>query len=136
MKTFKSFITESGLISEQSAYDITDSVIKSRVNAVLGHCATTEYLNPEAAFNQMEAKLLQIGLSRVVVEADAEHEMESVLDFSQGGTHSIGFVRNESFGKTVDTAFDEFDTSSESYTLSLKIEKLETGSFKVYGSLV
>jgi len=136
MKTFKSFITESVLISDQSAYDITDSVIKSRVNAVLGHCATTEYLNPEAAFNQMEAKLLQIGLSRVVVEADAEHEMESVLDFSQGGTHSIGFVRNESFGKTVDTAFDEFDTSSESYTLSLKIEKLETGCFKVYGSLV
>jgi len=134
MKTFKSFITESGLISEQSAYDITDSVIKSRVNAVLGHCATTEYLNPEAAFNQMEAKLLQIGLSRVAVEAS--HEMESVLDFSQGGTHSIGFVRNESFGKTVDTAFDEFDTSSESYTLSLKIEKLETGCFKVYGSLV
>ena len=136
MKTFKSFITESGLISEQSAYDITDSVIKSRVNAVLGHRATTEYLNPEAAFNQMEAKLLQIGLSRVVAEADANREMESVVDFSEGGTHSISFVRNESFGKTVDTPHDEFDKSAESYTLSLKIEKLETGSFKVYGSLV
>jgi len=128
MKTFKSFITESGLISEQSAYDITDSVIKSRVNAVLGHCATTEFLNPEAAFNQMEAKLLQVGLSKVVAESD--------VDFSEGGTHSISFVRNESFGKTVDTPHDEFETSSESYTLSLKIEKLETGSFKVYGSLV
>ena len=48
----------------------------------------------------------------------------------------LEFTRYESFGKTVDTPKDEFEESSKAYTLKVRYEKLETGSFKVYGSLV
>jgi hypothetical protein len=42
----------------------------------------------------------------------------------------------ETIGKSVDTPFDELDHEEKVVTLKVKYEQLETGSFKVYGSLV
>ena len=41
----------------------------------------------------------------------------------------------DQFGKSVDTPHDEFDEKTEVVQLKLKVEKLESGSFKVYGSI-
>ena len=39
-------------------------------------------------------------------------------------------------GKTVDTPHDEIEEEQINYTMKIRTEKLESGSFKVYGSLV
>jgi hypothetical protein len=129
MKTFKNFLNEnSGLSSEHAPYDLSDESVKAKINAILGHTASSEYMTVEAAVNQMDAKLNQLGLFKETMDED--------VDFTTSGNHSVSYKRMDAFGKSVDTPFDEFETNAEGYTLSLKVEKLETGSFKVYGSLV
>ena len=74
MKNFKEFVTElyrpstffgSGLSSEKVPHDITDEDVKMRINAILGHTAVSEFLNPKAAVGQVESKLAQVGINRV-----------------------------------------------------------------------
>ena len=66
MKTFKEHLVEEhnwpqeGLGGE---HNLDDADIKSKLNAILGHTASSEYLNPKAAIAQMEAKLSLLGLS-------------------------------------------------------------------------
>lgn len=133
MKRFAEFITEhsqhdsAGLSSTHVPHDINDPEVKSRINAILGHCAVSEFMTPSAALNQIDAKLGQLGMA---MDGDAPEITES-------GTYTVGFKRyGDQFGKTVDTPHDEFDTKTDIINLSLKVEKLESGSFKVYGSLV
>ena len=66
MKTFKEYLHENydmpgfqgaGLSSSKIPYDIEDQEVKNKVNAILGHVAVSEFLNPRAAVAQMEAKL-------------------------------------------------------------------------------
>ena len=50
---------------------------------------------------------------------------------------SISFSRyGEITGKSVDTPIDELDKEEKTYDLKVRYEKLETGSYKVYGQLV
>ena len=137
MKNFKEFMIEdSGLSTEHRPYDLSDESVKAKVNAVLGHTATVEFMTVEAALGQLNSKLSQLGLTKEVGgEASPEREMDT-LDVNESGTHTISYKRMEAFGKSVDTPHDEFETGKESYNLSLKVERLETGSYKVYGSLV
>ena len=66
MKTFKNFLFEdSGLENGQAPYELDDADVVARVNAVLGHVAVSEYMNPQAAVEQMKSKLSQIGLNPV-----------------------------------------------------------------------
>ena len=37
-------------------------------------------------------------------------------------------------GKSVDTPFDEIEHESRDYTLSVRYEQLDTGSYKVYAN--
>ena len=39
-------------------------------------------------------------------------------------------------GKSIDTPIDELDKEEKVVSLKVKYEQLESGSFKVYGSLV
>lgn len=57
MKNFKEFVTElyrpstffgSGLSSEKVPYEVTDEDVKQRINAILGHTAVSEFLNPRS----------------------------------------------------------------------------------------
>jgi len=87
-------------------------------------------LNPEAAFNQMEAKLALLGLAMV------EGAMDEV-EIGDNGEILIPFKRyGDIFGKTVDTPYDEIEVEERIVNLSVRYEKLDTGSYKVYGSLV
>ena len=131
MKRFAEFISEGhstqvgGLESQKVPHDINDPEVKSRINAILGHTAVSEYLNPSAAVGQIDAKLGQLGLS-----------LDEHPEITETGEYQVNMKRyGEQFGKSVDTPHDEFDEKTEMVTLNLKVEKLETGSFKVYGSI-
>ena len=132
MKKFAEFINEgtshdsAGLSSTHVPHDINDPEVKARINAILGHCAVSEFLNPSAAIGIINSKLGQLGIA---LDSDAP-------EISEGGNYTISMKRyGDQFGKTVDTPHDEFDTKTETVTLTLKVEKLATGSYRVYGSI-
>lgn len=142
MKSFKDYITESGLglgidlrTSHHTPYDVDDSEVKNSINAILGHVAVSEFLNPNAAVAQMESKLGQLGIARMRSADQGEMAMEE--EFGDSGEMSISFSRyGEITGKSVDTPIDELDKEEKTYDLKVRYEKLETGSYKVYGQLV
>jgi len=144
MKNFRDFITElyrpstffgAGLSSMKVPHDITDADVKSTVNAILGHTAVSEFLNPSAAIGQVESKLAQIGINRV---RTAEHgEMPVDEEITGNGETTVSFSQfGEITGKSVDTPHDEFEKEEKVIDVKFKYEQLKTGSFKVYGSLV
>ena len=128
MKTFKNFLFEdSGLENGQAPYELDDADVVARVNAVLGHVAVSEYMNPQAAVEQMKSKLSQIGLNPVSNED---------MEFSESGEFDLNFSRyGEIIGKSVDTPYDEIEKEEKIVSLKVKYEMLETGSYKVYGSI-
>jgi hypothetical protein len=132
MKKFAEFIAEShshtqvgGLESQHVPHDIKDPEVVARINAILGHTAVSEYMNPSAAIGQIDSKLGQLGLA-----------LETYPEITETGEYEVSMKRyGDQFGKSVDTPHDEFDETTEVVQLKLKVEKLESGSFKVYGSI-
>ena len=119
MKTFKNFLFEdSGLENGQAPYELDDADVVARVNAVLGHVAVSEYMNPQAAVEQMKSKLSQIGLNPVSNED---------MEFSESGEFDLNFSRyGEIIGKSVDTPYDEMEKEEKIVSLKVKYEMLET----------
>ena len=133
MKNFKEFILEAQGFDLRTAgfvpYEIDDSEVKDRVNALLGHVAVAEYLNPKAAVEQMKAKLSQIGLNPQAADEDLDFTLEE-------GEFSLAFSKfGEITGKSVDTPIDEFEKEEKIINLNVKYEQLDNGCYKVYGSL-
>ena len=60
MKSFKNFLFENTGQSVDAPYELEDADVVQRVNAVLGHVAVSEYMNPQAAVEQMKSKLLSL----------------------------------------------------------------------------
>lgn len=131
MKTFKAYLTEDvnpGYEGMAGEHNIDDADVKARLNAILGHTASMEFINPKAAVAQMEAKLSLLGLSHDGNIND--------IDMSESGEFEISFSRyGDIIGKTVDTPHDEIEEEKTNFTMKIRTEKLDTGSFKVYGSL-
>lgn len=134
MKKFIEFIREAhsgfegaGLSSLHKPYDLDDAEVKLRVNAILGHTASSEYMNPHAALGQMEAKLNQLGLTTDGLKN---------LEITEGEVEIPFKLHGDITGKSVDTPIDEIDHEERIYNLKIRFEELETGTFKVYGSLV
>jgi len=136
MKKFKDFINEnvgvfqtSGLSSEHIPHDLDDPQVVSAINAVLGHTASVEFLNPRAAIAQMEAKLALLGL-------ELDHSAVEFDGLSEEGSFDIPMTRyGNIIGKSVDTPHDELDNEVKEYNLAIRFEKLDTGTYKVFGSL-
>ena len=136
MKKFRDFIAENhgheGLDLRTSGsvpHDLDDSDVKRHVNALLGHVAVSEFLNPMGAVERMKMKLAQIGLNPQT--ADEE------LEFSESGEFDLNFSRyGEIIGKTGDSEIDEIEKEEKIVSLKVRYEQLLNGSFKVYGSLV
>ena len=140
MKTFKEYLEEnilqgSGLEAEKVPYDIDNPDVKNKVNAILGHCAVSEFMNPNAAIAQMESKLSLLGLMKKnSVEGHGEVVPE---EFGKSGSLDLQFSQmGETIGKSVDTPIDQLDKEEKVINLNVKYEQLESGSYKVYGSLV
>ena len=133
MKKFIDFLNEdyrqdAGLSNENIPHDLDDSEVRAKVNAVLGHVAVSEFMNPKAAVEQMKSKLSQIGLNPVSAEEE--------LEFTESGEFDLNFSRyGEIIGKSVDTPIDELEKEEKIISLKVKYEQLENGSYKVYGSI-
>jgi hypothetical protein len=138
MKSFNEYLIENlggdfGLDSTVP-YDVDSQQVKNKLNAVLGHVAVSEFMNPMAAIQQMESKLSQLGLHKKVQSEG--HGIVKEEEFSGSGEMTLEFTQfGGIFGKSVETAIDEFDKEEMNISLNVKYEQLETGSFKVYGSI-
>ena len=141
MKTFKEYLEESsilqgsGLEAEKVPYDIDNPDVKNKVNAILGHCAVSEFMNPNAAIAQMESKLSLLGLMKKnSVEGHGEVVPE---EFGKSGSLDLQFSQmGETIGKSVDTPIDQLDKEEKVINLNVKYEQTQSGCYKVYGSQV
>ena len=145
MKTFKSYVKEGsykqgkygagnvGTPEVQSVEDgnigshnIHDAKVLEKVNAFVGSIADCEYINPQAAMEQLANKLATIGLSFKVPS-----EGNATVEVAQFGGR---------FGKEVDGSDINDDGISHKKEGGLKIEfkseKLDNGSHKVFAKLV
>ena len=118
-------------------YDINDADVKAKINAILGHTAVSDFLNPMSAVKQMEAKLELLGLNRTSVPSEDPRNEVSDVEFSEeNGSFVMPFSRyGQITGKSVDTPIDEIEKEEIVYNLNIRYEQLETGSYKVYGTL-
>ena len=145
MKTFKQHIKEvmsplgvgtSGLDGTHvgdgsvSLANIEDADVLKKVNAYVGSIAEREYLNPQAAVDQLRNNLNKIGLT--VSQVDIEGESGTVnAEVTQFGGR---------FGKDVDGQDINDDGISPrkegGLKLEVKYETLQSGTSKVYAKLV
>ena len=149
MKTFKQHITEGGMTqskygagqigsttsvspedSNMGAHNIDNPDVLKKVNAFVGAIAEQEYMNPQAALEQLGNKLKTIGLqvSNVDMTGDKGKVTAEVSQF--GGR----------FGKDLDGSDINDDGISHRKEGGLKLEvsyeTLENGSSKVFAKLV
>ena len=110
--------------------NIHDEDVLKKVNAFVGAIAEKEYLNPQAAVEQLRNSLNKIGLtvSEVACEGDSGTVNADVIQF--GGR----------FGKDLDGSDLNDDGISHrkegGLKLQVKYETLSTGTSKVYAKLV
>ena len=143
MKTFKQHIKEDGQMGvgttshhtsvedgSMGAHNIHEPALLQRVNAFVGSIADREYLQPEAALSQLEARLTSIGvqLKDSITINDKQGTFESALVFNGGR-----------FGKDTDGSDINDDGISHKVGKEIKLkgkyETLENGAVKVYAEL-
>ena len=142
MKTFKQHIKEGGSYGvgtphqtsvedgSMGAHNIHEPAILQRVNAYVVSIADKEYIQPEAALSQLEARLGSIGvqLKDSITIDDKKGNFESALVFNGGR-----------FGKDTDGSDINDDGISHKVGKELKLkgryETLENGAVKVYAEL-
>ena len=140
MKSFKEYLQEdhsghgygfqgAGLSSSKVPYDIEDQEVKNKVNAILGHCDVSEFLNPKAAVEQLASKLRTLGLEMKIPEMSGNGSVN--LEVTQFGGR---------FGKDIDGSDIKDDGISHKkeggLKLNVKYETLQNGSSKVFAKLV
>ena len=113
-----------------SLANIEDADVLKKVNAYVGSIAEREYLNPQAAVDQLRNNLNKIGLT--VSQVDIEGESGTVnAEVTQFGGR---------FGKDVDGQDINDDGISHrkegGLKLEVKYETLQSGTSKVYAKLV
>ena len=149
MKTFKQHIKEGGMTqskygagqigsttsvspedSNMGAHNIENPEVLKKVNAFVGAIADQEYINPEAALEQLGNKLKTIGLELGNVDMKGDNGKVSVEVSQFGGR----------FGKDLDGSDIKDDGISHRKEGGLKLEvsyeTLKNGSSKVFAKLV
>ena len=142
MKKFNQYVTETAPSSQAGMtsttinqtgltdpYNIQDAAVLKRVNAFVGSIADREYLIPENAVKQLQEFMEIIGLT---------FELSNPVELPESGTTRYPLKRYGGvFGKSTDTAFDEFDTDDGiDATLEITVESLRNNSWKVYAKIV
>tara|TARA_Y100000033_G_scaffold38311_1_gene37538 strand:+ start:885 stop:1316 length:432 start_codon:yes stop_codon:yes gene_type:complete len=142
MKTFKQHINEGGSYGvgtphqtsvedgSMGAHNIHEPAILQRVNAFVSSISEREYIQPESALSQLEARLSSIGLQLkdAITINDKSGTFESALVFNGGR-----------FGKDTDGSDINDDGISHKLGKELKLkgkyETLQNGAVKVYAEL-
>lgn len=102
-----------------------------RLNAFVNAFTQKEFLDPRAALNMLRAKLNIAGLDFVFdTNVELEEEQTSFKLYKFGGT----------FGKSVDTPFDEFEVTDgfeegRSYALNVKLLDIPNGLYKIEANI-
>ena len=106
--------------------DLSDETVIEKLNAFVGSIGMKEYLNPEAAVNELRQKLMRIGL-----------HFEDVNFGDMQGSVSMPLIMNGGkFGKADDSEVDEFMNEQESgRSIEFVYEKLPTGTHKVFAQI-
>tara|TARA_Y100000593_G_C4271060_1_gene317397 strand:+ start:364 stop:774 length:411 start_codon:yes stop_codon:yes gene_type:complete len=136
MKSYKQFVVEAPTVGVaepvnqtggSDTYDIQHPDVLKRVNAFVGSIADREYLIPENALNQLKNFLERIGL---------EFEMPKLPD---GNSRLTVELRRYGgiYGKSVDTPHNEIESErGTDKSLSIRVEKMQNHSWKVYAEIV
>jgi len=110
-------------------HNIHDPKILERVNAFVGSISEQEYLNPQAAVEQLASKLRTLGLDMTIPEMTGNGTVN--LEVTQFGGR---------FGKDIDGSDIKDDGISHKkeggLKLNVKYETLQNGSSKVFAKLV
>ena len=111
-------------------HNIQDPDILKKVNAYVGSIADKEYLNPQAAVEQLRNNLNKIGLTVSEVAMDGDNGTVNATVNQFGGR----------FGKDLDGSDINDDGISHKkeggLKLQVKYETLQNGTSKVYAKLV
>ena len=147
MKTFKQHIKEGGYAGDAQGvgttgyqepiedgsigvHNIHEPAILQRVNAFVGSIADREYLKPEAALAQLEARLGSIGV---------QLKDSITIDNKQGNFESALVFNGGRFGKDTDGSDINDDGISHKLGKELKLkgkyETLQNGAVKVFAEL-
>ena len=106
--------------------DLTDDSVIEKLNAFVGSIGIKEYLNPEAAVNELRQKLMRVGINFGNVNVTEEQEEISVPLVKHGGV----------YGKDTDSAPEEVVNTMESgRSIRFVFEKLPTGTHKVFAQI-
>jgi hypothetical protein len=118
--------------SDYGIHRIDDPEQLSRLNAFLHAVGERELLDPKAALFQIKNKLNMAGY-------DFKCDPQNV---SYDGAQDYPLTRHGgTFGKNLDTPFDEFETTDGisdgegSYSLRVNTEKLPSGLYKMFPSI-
>ena len=114
------------------AHNIHDPEVLKRVNAFVGAIGDGEYLNPQAAVEQLSSKLATIGLG-----------FNATLDGDKGTTTAEVTQIGGRFGKELDTKPEDVinddgisHKKEGGLNIEFKYETLQNGTSKVYAKLV
>ena len=131
MRTFLEYSSIKGGASstvdeDGNLFDINDDSVIEKLNAYVGSIGIREYLNPEAAVNELRQKLMRIGLHFGDVQFTGESGEVSMPIIARGGK----------LGKELDTPMDEFMDEPESgRSINFVFERLATGTHKVFAQI-
>ena len=90
MKTFLEFASIKGdanvhIDEDGNLFDINDDSVVEKLNAFVGSIGVREYLNPEAAVNELRNKLMRVGLHFGDVQFTGESGEMSMPLIARGG---------------------------------------------------
>ena len=131
MKTFLEYssvkATDGSHIDEDgNMMDLSDDSVIKKLNAFVGAIGMKEYLNPEAAINELRQKLMRVGINFGNVKVAEEQGEISVPLVKHGGV----------YGKDTDSAPEEVVNETESgRSINFVFEKLATGTHKVFAQI-
>ena len=131
MKTFLEYssvkATDGSHIDEDgNMMDLSDDSVIKKLNAFVGAIGMKEYLNPEAAINELRQKLMRVGINFGDVQVAEEQGEISVPLVKHGGV----------YGKDTDSAPEEVVNTMESgRSIKFVFEKLATGTHKVFAQI-
>ena len=131
MKTFLEYssvkATDGSHIDEDgNLMDLSDDSVIEKLNSFVGSIGIKEYLNPEAAVNELRQKLMRVGINFGDVQFTGEE-----------GEISVPLVKHDGiYGKNTDSAPEEVVNETESgRSINFVFEKLPTGTHKVFAQI-
>jgi len=124
---------EISAISDEGVHNIQLKSQLNRINAFLSAFSRKEYMDVRGALGMLRAKLNIAGL-------DFDFKPNAAEQVNQEGTHMFPINRfGGTFGKTLDTPFDEFETTDgiaeynngKGFNLVVDVEVTSNGAYKI-----